>query len=510
MSFIKSSTEAYRQVLEAVEREHKDHEVSMARGECESIADRALAISAMLEGMPEEGNPLPAWVQSKITNACDYITTVHDYLKYNPSINESLELLNELGSNAALSKKSYSPAAAAEVAKQIFLKTPSASTKSDYVGDIKGNITNTQLANIKKVWANKTKNDLTPELLKFIAKLDLPTRVAIGQANINVLSKLVKEEVDLEETSLSSIHKMKEDGKTSEEIAKELKLNAGLVKKILGEEVELEEIELKEFNDAEIAQLKKEFDPLKGKQISTARANQLSNILNKLDDSSLDKLKSALIPFVSALAAAKTTQRKFRGVKITNVKVPGLENMAEEVELKPVPSLEDSAKKHNVNIEALKKQLEKGIKAESEHTDDPKVAEKIALAHLDERPDYYNQLDKMEKKPVEKIAEVTAAEKLQAKVKERKKEQQAGIDSVKAGIDDIKKPSGGFGPSFGEDVKEPTGELKDACWTGYVAVGTKMKNGKRVPNCVPKSEAYKGAKSIVEKAWKKLKEKNND
>ena len=33
MSFIKSSTDAYKQVLEAVEREHKDHEVSMARGE---------------------------------------------------------------------------------------------------------------------------------------------------------------------------------------------------------------------------------------------------------------------------------------------------------------------------------------------------------------------------------------------------------------------------------------------------------------------------------------------
>jgi hypothetical protein len=57
------------------------------------------------------------------------------------------------------------------------------------------------------------------------------------------------------------------------------------------------------------------------------------------------------------------------------------------------------------------------------------------------------------------------------------------------------------------EVKEPTGNLKDACWTGYVAVGTKMKNGKRVPNCVPKSEAYKGAKAIVENAFKKLKEK---
>jgi hypothetical protein len=38
------------------------------------------------------------------------------------------------------------------------------------------------------------------------------------------------------------------------------------------------------------------------------------------------------------------------------------------------------------------------------------------------------------------------------------------------------------------EVKEPTGSLKDACWKGYTAVGMKMKNGKKVPNCVPKNE----------------------
>ena len=36
-----------------------------------------------------------------------------------------------------------------------------------------------------------------------------------------------------------------------------------------------------------------------------------------------------------------------------------------------------------------------------------------------------------------------------------------------------------------EEVKKPTGELKDACWKGYTAVGMKMKNGRKVPNCVP-------------------------
>jgi hypothetical protein len=36
-----------------------------------------------------------------------------------------------------------------------------------------------------------------------------------------------------------------------------------------------------------------------------------------------------------------------------------------------------------------------------------------------------------------------------------------------------------------EEIKKPTGELKKACWKGYTAVGTKEKNGRTVPNCVP-------------------------
>lgn len=27
--------------------------------------------------------------------------------------------------------------------------------------------------------------------------------------------------------------------------------------------------------------------------------------------------------------------------------------------------------------------------------------------------------------------------------------------------------------------------LEDACWEGYIAIGTKMKDGREVPNCVP-------------------------
>jgi hypothetical protein len=40
-----------------------------------------------------------------------------------------------------------------------------------------------------------------------------------------------------------------------------------------------------------------------------------------------------------------------------------------------------------------------------------------------------------------------------------------------------------------EKVKQPTGDLKSACWKGYTAVGTKEKNGRSVPNCVPVKES---------------------
>ena len=49
------------------------------------------------------------------------------------------------------------------------------------------------------------------------------------------------------------------------------------------------------------------------------------------------------------------------------------------------------------------------------------------------------------------------------------------------------------------EVKEPTGKLKDACWTGYTAVGLKKKNGKTVPNCVPVNESA---------AWQRKEGKN--
>lgn len=44
-----------------------------------------------------------------------------------------------------------------------------------------------------------------------------------------------------------------------------------------------------------------------------------------------------------------------------------------------------------------KKQLERGIKVEMEHTTKRSIAKKIAKHHLDEHPAYYIELAKMEK-----------------------------------------------------------------------------------------------------------------
>lgn len=59
-------------------------------------------------------------------------------------------------------------------------------------------------------------------------------------------------------------------------------------------------------------------------------------------------------------------------------------------------TLEDVAKKHTVELEKLKQELDKGVKVEMEHTNDKDKAEEIAMDHLFEDPNYYVKLNKIE------------------------------------------------------------------------------------------------------------------
>ena len=64
--------------------------------------------------------------------------------------------------------------------------------------------------------------------------------------------------------------------------------------------------------------------------------------------------------------------------------------------LKPHQTVESIAKKHRQDISFVRNQLKMGIAIEKEHTKDKDLAADIALQHLDEFPDYYTKLKKME------------------------------------------------------------------------------------------------------------------
>lgn len=72
----------------------------------------------------------------------------------------------------------------------------------------------------------------------------------------------------------------------------------------------------------------------------------------------------------------------------------------DEIDLigKQTPSFQTICKKHGISSSTLEKQLLKGIKVEQEHTEDVSLAKEIALDHLNEFPDYYDRLERAEKK----------------------------------------------------------------------------------------------------------------
>ena len=80
--------------------------------------------------------------------------------------------------------------------------------------------------------------------------------------------------------------------------------------------------------------------------------------------------------------------------------------------LKSHKTVEQIAKKHRMDVSDIQRQLDMGEPIEHEHTKDHKLAMDIALQHLDEFPDYYTRLKKMEadaKKEHKKFKDVKEA-----------------------------------------------------------------------------------------------------
>ena len=151
--------------------------------------------------------------------------------------------------------------------------------ENDY---LKSKLNDTQIANIKQLWMRKTARDVTPSVKDMIKKMDIPTQLAIKHANINQLSKLVE---TLEES----------------------------------------------FSDAQVAVLKKEYEPMRGKTISMANANKLGQLFTKFDSNknALEKLYGGNIPFVSTMAMTRLISK--HGYKADTLKKIRKEELEEEL-----------------------------------------------------------------------------------------------------------------------------------------------------------------------------------
>lgn len=150
---------------------------------------------------------------------------------------------------------------------------------------LKSKMTDTQINNIKKTWSMKTAKDVTPAIRDMIKKMDIPTQLAIKHAKINQLSKLVEE---LEEN----------------------------------------------FSPSQIERLKKEYEVLRGKKISVANANKLSQMFKNIPDSGLKDIFKADIPFLSVMAMSKMIQKGIprpAGVKLNLEEVEILDEALQEL-----------------------------------------------------------------------------------------------------------------------------------------------------------------------------------
>ena len=184
--------------------------------------------------------------------------------------------------------------------------------ENDY---LKSKLNDTQIANIKQLWMKKTARDVTPSVKDMIKKMDIPTQLAIKHANINQLSKLVE---TLEES----------------------------------------------FSDAQVAVLKKEYEPMRGKTISMANANKLGQLFTKFDSNknALEKLYGGNIPFVSTMAMTRLmTKHGYKADQLNKIRKEELEEELFAEGIGHISGFRDD--KEKANMISLAKQH--GLKVDS-------------------------------------------------------------------------------------------------------------------------------------------------
>ena len=316
----------YRQTMESALREvyklnEKDHEVSMARGELEAIADKATQLASMLQSKSDEGNPLEAWVQSKITKAKDYINSVSDYMTYNPDMKQNEEkeevkldeftsdMIKRLQKSYSTMPQKISPEQATALSKHLdrldlvslkqlvkanipFVSTVAKNKVYKKTGKFEeveleegfdSNLIVKAKEIAKKLSGNMTKAyDEIEKLSKGLSK-DPEVQKALQMANEEIARPNPANpnpNKDLDEGLMKDIYSMDQDGASVEEIAKKLKMNVATVKKILGEELTEEDEKSSDLNKKkDVEAMEKQMIALQG-QVNLLK-QKLENEKNK-------------------------------------------------------------------------------------------------------------------------------------------------------------------------------------------------------------------------------------
>ena len=126
------------------------------------------------------------------------------------------------------------------------------------------------------------------------------------------------------------------------------------------------------FNDAQIAKLKKEYEPLRGKKISIDNANKLGAMFTKFDKdkNALEKLYGGNIPFISTMAMTRLmTKHNYKAADLNKIRKESVELADELFILEEVHMLDEAeatisrfkGDKEAENIMSLAKQ--QGVKA---------------------------------------------------------------------------------------------------------------------------------------------------
>jgi hypothetical protein len=395
-----------REALEQVyKKEDKDHEVSMARGELEAIADKATQLAGALQGKSDEGNPLEAWVQSKITKAKDYINSVSDYLMYNPDMKQNEETELEEGISVKAYKNAIDPSKkglqinkTGGMSGTIFIKD------KKELNDLMTKLTQaTRLYNIKeetldektygwtlvskaKDLAKKFANNMT----KAVAEIEKLERGLSKNPTVDAELRKYNEEIEVNE-KISDIFKANKEGESIDDIAKRLKLSTSMVKKLIGEakdeEEKKEEPKKEENKESEIQSLKSQVAMLKQK---------LENEKNKAIKPEPNP-ETGEVPLTIGIAHAEFKKEKEK----KEVKEENLQELSKAERDKRIQRAKDMIKYYDAQKKAALKGPNKALAKKMLKNDVNEVSDKLKLKVLKKKIKQYK--DKVFKKTMSTV-----------------------------------------------------------------------------------------------------------